>query len=114
MTNQQTLEQAIQEVTRQGWSPLLISGERIYFEISDNATRVKFGYKMEDRNVPIVEWSAFGLIFNHDFAKALWGEEPYGFEGTDVMIEYPSLEWQHHLQQMVLSDDPIKYLGENM
>jgi hypothetical protein len=22
--------------------------------------------------------------------------------------------WQHHLQQMVIADDPIKYLGENI
>lgn len=59
------------------------------------------------------------LIFNHDFTKALWGEEPmlnllppgyepntYEFEGT--------YRWRYHLQMMVLADDPIKYLGEHL
>lgn len=40
-------------------------------------------------------------IFSHDFAKAFWGEEK---------PKVPITLWQHHLQQMVLEEDPIKYL----
>jgi len=47
----------------------------------------------------------YGILFNHDFAKALWGNKQIG----NVWIPYL---W--HLQQMVISDDPIKYLGENI
>ena len=36
-------------------------------------------------------------IYNHKFAKTLWGAG-----------------WKHHLTRMVLSEDPIKYLGENI
>jgi len=76
------------------------------------------------------------LLFDHDFAKALWGEElhidkslavlpiktdmalfvvhtEYG-AGVDGDVDYKSNPaWQYHLQQMVIADDPIKYLGEN-
>lgn len=49
------------------------------------------------------------IIFNHDFAKALWGTEgvmgDYGISG---------LAWIVHLQQMVIADDPVQYLGENL
>lgn len=60
------------------------------------------------------------LIFNHDFAKALWGEGPvYARSGKpiDSGITYHDetcLAWQYHLQQMVIAEDPVKYLGENV
>jgi hypothetical protein len=48
----------------------------------------------------------YSLIFSHEFAKAFWGEEKHKPE-TDVYLVQP---WQYHLQQMVLEEDPIKYL----
>ena len=72
------------------------------------------------------------IIFNHDFAKALWGErdridapsgykglgyercmagEPEGY-GDHYFKAIPS--WQYHLQQMVIAADPIEYLANNM
>lgn len=69
------------------------------------------------------------LLYDHDFAKALWGEYPdievhmmpvidFGItEGrTITAIANPThnyKKWQYHLQQMVIADDPIKYLGAN-
>lgn len=69
------------------------------------------------------------LIFNPDFAKALWPWDenakcPYckiSFPGSLMHPVpcplannfYPSL-WQYHLQQLVIAADPIKYLGENI
>ena len=40
-------------------------------------------------------------IFSHDFAKAFWGE---GKLTADIFI------WQQHLAQMVLEEEPLKYL----
>jgi hypothetical protein len=40
------------------------------------------------------------IIFSHSFAKAFWGEEKY----TGIYC------WQHHLQMMVLEEEPLKYL----
>jgi hypothetical protein len=68
--------------------------------------------------MPIV-YSVTGLIFNHDFAKALWpGDEivyrAEVFETPDgIGDEYLAL-WEIRLQQMVISEDPIKYLGDNI
>jgi len=61
--------------------------------------------------------SFYELIFNHDFAKALWGGGVYanfyaGKHGDT--IDFKGLNWQGHLINMVIADDPIKYLGENI
>ena len=49
------------------------------------------------------------LIFSHDFAKAFFGEE-YIAQLNQYDLEESILAWRHHLQQMVLKEDPIKYL----
>lgn len=61
--------------------------------------------------------STSNLIFSHDFAKAFWGENAR-IQGTQVTGRTPTSgevppdlrKWQYHLQQMVLEEDPIKYL----
>lgn len=51
----------------------------------------------------------YKIIFSHDFAKAFWGErESMTFRGCAPMGTI--LEWEYHLQQMVLEKEPIKYL----
>lgn len=86
----------------------------------------------------------FYWIFNHDFAKAFWGEESYyhfdsgsiylteddvpmiySFSNIEANDETHLIEdgnnhkgnyhwylpiWQYHLQQMVLEEEPLKYL----
>jgi len=60
------------------------------------------------------------LILSHGFAKAFW---PQGdiirrtstnydrVKGKSVNMDSQEiLDWQYHLQQMVLEEDPIKYL----
>ena len=66
----------------------------------------------------------FTLIFNHDFAKALWGfsndkciychtgPSHYGYCPYSSIIAPPL--WQYHLQQMVIADDPIEYLANTL
>jgi hypothetical protein len=69
------------------------------------------------------EVPAYELIVNHDFARALWGDAVLTNEQVRLQSlwsgydEYPNFDgepWQYHLQQLVLSDDPIKYLGDNI
>jgi len=54
----------------------------------------------------------FTVIFAHDFVKAFWGEElVQGLETnsmTEELIDVPC--WQLHLREMVLEENPIKYL----
>lgn len=59
------------------------------------------------------------ILYDHDFAKALWGDVPNDWREAN-MICYPahrSFEkpeavplWQYHLQQAVISEDPIGYM----
>ncbi len=58
------------------------------------------------------------LIFNQDFAKALWGEKVHrqpvtrSGEETEFVLQAPAYLW--HLQQMVVADNPLEYLGEHL
>lgn len=70
------------------------------------------------------------IIFDHDFAKAFWGDSTiwycpsHDMELVDGLVTYEEkcadcgskvkalLVWQMHLQQMVLEKDPIKYLEQ--
>jgi len=105
MTNQQILEKAIQKAIDGGWK---------------NAYWVKrFNMAKELDELPYLfndETPSFeSVIFSHDFAKALWGDE--GFTTTGLKCDkHPGVQryWQYHLQQMVIAEDPIKYLGENI
>lgn len=89
------------------------------------------GFKEIDTTHLHPELRAFGLghneiyatIFSHYFAKAFFGEENgspclrsnhkcEGWHPDDRPKEagyYP--RWKYHLQQMVLKEDPIKYLA---
>ena len=65
-----------------------------------------------------------GIIFNHGFAKALWGNglltngqvwlNKLLSTSDDCYLQFDGERWQYHLQQMVIADDPIKYLGEHI
>lgn len=72
---------------------------------------------------------AYSLIFNHDFAKALFGEEivtdmknKYDLLNAGVTTEdheptgtdYDFPVWMWHLQQAVVSDSPIAYMYEQV
>ena len=99
MSNKDILEQAITKAIAGGWAV----GKEWLFLIEQT-----------DRGV-FMNNMAYTLIFNHDFAKGLWGEEGQTLTGLrcsaqDGVIPY----WQYHLQQMVIADDPIQYLGENL
>lgn len=94
MDNEEILEKALQKAVDGGW------------DSPDSINRVA-GDLAEDCNC---YGSLYDIIFSHDFAKALWGEEPSSNYFGKPGIPY----WQYHLQQMVIAEDPIKYLGENL
>lgn len=65
------------------------------------------------------------VIYSHDFARALWGERLRDARTGNKLVEKKLPEgvveahfaipaWQYHLQQMVVAEDPIKYLGGNI
>jgi hypothetical protein len=137
MSEKEILEKAIQKAIDGG---LPMSCEKLksfkYYEIeTDGYTEDSsiYGYiKQVSSGEPRYEWEWFSneqLIFNHDFAKALWGDEekdchcvvcgttwshlldcPYRSSGRNLWLD----AYKYHLQQMVIADDPIKYLGDNL
>lgn len=57
------------------------------------------------------------VVFNHDFAKALWGKDiaqfSEGYSGDTIHLN--NIEnWKGHLANMVVAEDPIKYLEQNL
>lgn len=117
MTDKEILEKAIQKAIDRGWNPEEILGgwDETSEQVKDIVIKslieygTKTGYML--------------LIFNHDFAKAIWvnstltNGQVYLQSLWSAYDEYPSFDgepWQFHLQQMVIADDPIKYLGENI
>ena len=111
MSDKSILEKAIQKAIDGGWTIHNLG----HYVVDDTATFIRFdNFDIESKNwhapVTVIKQTET-LIFDHDFAKALWGEEP-------ITEYYPSpvsrSAFAHHLQQMVISEDPIRYLGENI
>lgn len=49
----------------------------------------------------------YEFIFRHDFVRAFWGEE---LIWTTADEEYTDYAWIVHLQEMVICEEPLKYL----
>lgn len=136
MTDQEILEHAISKAIDGGWSDHR-GLEAIEFVKATNFTVTLKGWVEfvdeghTDESQTEIEYYFSEIIFNHDFAKALFGEKttnggtikyfPTDYLTHEVIRFQPVLEaatnrpaWQYHLQQMVIADDPIKYLGDNL
>lgn len=118
MTHKEILEKAIQKAIEGGWSAKL-NDDLDWWEDDHKAwfdgSLGEWGGHVYPESV------VHELIFNHDFAKALWGDSPFPhhYEHPDGEtnqplrpVNIPYYYW--HLQQMVVADDPVKYLGENI
>lgn len=108
MTDKQILEQAISRAIDGGWR-----GDMLNIKVEQQDNGIVRVYWDE------TEWSVLDIVYNKAFAKALWGEEAtYDMthvvkpDNTYRMNVRPA--WEYHLQQMVIAEDPIKYLGENI
>lgn len=114
MTNQQILKKAIHKAVEGGWD-ILGKAEAEGFTVREDAYGNAYvawhpnpdSFREED-SVGVLAQSWQEIIYNHDFAKALWGD------GDGQTIGHEPADWQYHLQQMVIAPDPIKYLGENL
>lgn len=121
MTQAEIMEVVIQKAVDNGWRPdVLTTGSA--------KDRARYVVKRPSQ--------LYGVLFSHDFARALWGDAPVTIdngcahdpqlnEDTDELSEYwrshflnswvyDIPDWAFHLSKMVLADDPIEYLGENL
>ncbi len=94
------LEKAIQKAIEGGW--------KMPEWIDDCA---------EDSNyLPHSQYLYPTIIFDHGFAKALWGDSWANFiEGqSGDLFSLQAPNWKGHLMNMVISVNPINYLGKNI
>ncbi len=106
MINEQILKKAIDKVIANGWNPIDDMGKVYEFVIHRagchwKAIWIKFYTEAGDGG----QLDLTRLIFDHDFAKAFWGEKIAAWKA----LEAP-LSWKWNLQQMVLEPEPLKYL----
>ena len=111
MTNEQILYKAIEKAEKGGYTPWWWEEELSVIkkiEIDLNGFIIWLGDKYEDDEQK--DWdkytlNIFQIIFSHGFAKAFWGEGLV--ENANLIMQY---QWQYHLQQMVISEEPLKYI----
>lgn len=119
--SQEILEKAIQKAIEGGWRTEVFTEEGTTWMVFSDGLQVttnKYGKFYEN---------PLHFIFNHDFAKALWGEAEHtaeipsdDYDARDCdnchgsWINKPYSCWEYRLQQMVIADDPIKYLGSHL
>lgn len=92
MTDQEILQKAIKKAVKNGWDYKYRGFNYAYDSLS------KHPYTLE------------GFIFSHDFAKAFFNGTGFGVATDEFQSKMSKLGWRWHLQQMVLEENPIKYL----
>lgn len=107
MTNKEILEKAIKKSIDNGFDKFPDGMTRSIKRDTNSGENVLL---FEEDGIETKRLAVSTLIYDHDFAKALWGEERVYTTG-DVVYD---AAWIFHLQQMVIADDPIKYLGEHL
>jgi len=99
MSDKEILEKTIQKAIDGGYN-------QIPYSVTEHAD-----FLIESKALPLI-------IYRHDFAKALWGDKLKYFDAINYedvstgKIKY--ITWKYHLQQMVISPDPIQYLKDNL
>lgn len=100
--HQQILERAIQKAIEGGWN----GAKPVY----DEAMRQWY---TSDADGGYIVPSMIEIIYSHDFAKALFGEETL-VGAADGEEKTFWAAWKLHLMRMVIAPDPIKYLAEHL
>ena len=100
MTNEEIFIKAYNKAVRNGWKPPDIVNSKIM------------------KRFPSVVFANYKevILFNKDFAKALWGKDIriVGETPGAMTDEERPLAWQWHLQQMVIAKDLIAYLERHL
>lgn len=119
MKNEEIINKAIEKARSNGWEPC--SGCNGFEIIRSNRHEHGFYYQfLDSRNIPYFK-TVEQIIFNHDFAKAFFGDGEHIFDGEvpsceKCDVEYCSVRtsycWQAYLHVMVTEEKPIKYLQE--
>lgn len=70
------------------------------------------GLNSKNAGLDLADASTNDIIFNHEFAKAFWGEKKLDTLGWYPWM-YPTIEsWRYELSQMAMVKEPLKYLEQ--
>jgi len=100
MTKEQILKKAIEKAKENGW----------------------INIKYDDKIICGCHPERYcSIIFSHDFAKAFWGEDmllisnkhgPVEEAYFDSYHDYREEAWRYYSQELVLEEEPLKYLEQ--
>ena len=129
MTQAEKLEALVQKAIQNEW---MAWGIYPTLHIVHDNLDVELRYDDYEQSFQFETYPAQAVIFDHEFAKALWGDgyelqpEEFDFPGeyevrSDGTREYMTVHdqhvwdskssgWQYHLQQAVISDNPVEYV----
>jgi hypothetical protein len=121
MTDKEIVQKAIEKA---GHNKYRLVYEKGFYILDFKEMRVYFSNDVGVGKVEEVNYHLYEIIFSHDFAKAFWGTSRKNwiryfngkwedcFEHVQYLSSSPFVypKWQYHLQQMVLQENPLKYL----
>ena len=105
--------------TKRTWSALLE-------ELLEIAKTNGFEYNIANSGALVMDHNYYALIFRHDFAKALWGEEEQYVqmmatykqrEEAGQKVDYtliPPPAWKRNLEALVLAEDKFLFLERHL
>ena len=136
MTDQETLAKAIDIAIKNGWQAEMFGGNDFWRALSITDKDYALSELLKSMFSESSVKGYLCLIFDHDFARALWGDNcQYMHDGYRKFnkgeqlspSQYRAIEdkdfwrgavsyepWQFHLQQLAIAENPIQYLKENM
>lgn len=137
MTTAKKLEALIQKAIDGGWDCFGTDLTKWDWHVGEGRIYPLYMYHTPNESVGMITYTSlnydvYRIIFNHDFARALFGE---GYEPADEEFEdkddyrmgatgyrqYTTIHdqkvwdsrqsgWQYHLQQAVIAVDPVDYM----
>lgn len=110
-----TMEKAINKADGNGWE---LPHEAYDFAVVRDGM-IKFT-SIDDETQDPGDWymPVECIIFDHSFAKALWGEDRVVGHtvinriGKEIEVWTPA--WQYHLQQLAIAEDRMEYLKNTL
>jgi hypothetical protein len=116
MEREEILKKAIEKASIGGWYKVNGSIQEITVYDSSYADCYECNVRYENNDEMSFLFDL--IIFDHEFAKAFWGERDCKCSGFALQYnqgctgESCEKGWKHHIQQLALSTDRLEYISK--
>lgn len=117
MSNQQVLKEVIEKAIERGWDPHGLADYEFWMAktpVSELGIAVSLNPAGGlDVEIAYEDFDYHRIIFDHEFCKALWGEEfiiSHKANSIGQVGSWHEPAWRHHLSQLAIAEDRIEYL----